>query len=163
MSAATTMINLSGPARVRIKWRMDIRDDDNPDRPDERDDGFWPSRDREAAGWVGPVSDERFNELHEIAQMRMRAWENGDWRYVGVVAVAIIHVPCGADSGGRTCYVIHTMESAGLWGIESDSGESDSGESYLKEVFEQERESLLEAIKAMGAALSSGDFVQEGP
>ena len=50
---------------------------------------------------------------------------------------------------------MHSVRSAGLWGVESDAGE------YLKEVFELEKDQLLSQLKTLGAALQADDFDQE--
>ena len=52
---------------------MVLKTDDCGDKPDERDDGFWPSRDRNAAGYVEPS---RFAEAQTAAKERMAALES---------------------------------------------------------------------------------------
>lgn len=140
-------IDLKGPQRVRIQWAMETPTDETCDNPEERDEGFWPSQDPDAAGYVGEVDQAEFDRLHSEAQERMDAFHAGDWEYIGVIAVARVYVPIGGGS-----YTIHEFRSAGLWGIESDAGD------YLNEVYADEKASLLDNLKTLGAALSAGDF-----
>lgn len=142
-------VNFDAPKRaqrVSIVWTMETPSDDSSDRPDERDEGFWPSQDPDAAGYVLP---ENFAKAKNEAETRMADWRAGAWEYVGVVAVATIAIPIGQGS-----FVNHTMRSAGLWGVESDCGD------YIRQTFEEEKAELLEQIKTLGGALASGDFDQ---
>lgn len=129
------------PQKVHIAWRLEMPDDDSPDAPDERDNGFWPSHNEDAAGYVDP---ENYDEAQRIASERMLAWRRGEWGYIGVVAVAEIAIPIGQGA-----FVTHTLRSAGLWGIESDVGE------YLSEVFEEEKAELLSQIETLCAAITT--------
>jgi hypothetical protein len=83
--------------------------DDCSDRPDERDDGFWPSRDPKAAGYVEPA---HFDTEQAKAEARMAAWERNEWFFIGIAVTA---ERAGVQLVGR-------YECA-LWGIESDCGE----------------------------------------
>ena len=61
------IIHLQGPEKVRIQWAMERPRDDSSDRPDERDEGFWPSHDPEACGYVLPENfDEEQRKAHPI-------------------------------------------------------------------------------------------------
>lgn len=140
-------INSARPQKLHIRWTMETPRDDSSDRPDERDDGFWPSQDPEACGYVAP---EDFTSEMEKATARMAAWEADEWEYVGVVAVAELLIPIGGNS-----FRIMRIKSGGLWGIESDAGD------YLREVFEEEKASLLAELKTLGESLASGDFIEE--
>jgi hypothetical protein len=93
------------PQKVHIHWEHIQLSDDSVDRPDERDEGFWPSKDPRAAGYVNP---EDYEAAHEAALERMRAWEDGEWEYVGNIARALIHVPIGGGS-----FRLFTIDSAG--------------------------------------------------
>lgn len=137
--------NLSG--KVVIAWRMETARDDSGDKPDDNDDGFWPSRDPKACGYVRPAD---FDKAQEAAEARMEAWQNDEWEFIGVVAVAEIAIPIGGES-----YVTHTLRSAGVWGIESDAGD------YLATVFAEEKAELLAQLKTLGVALEAGDFEQK--
>lgn len=121
--------------KARITITMECAQDDSSDRPDERDDGFWPSNDPDAAGYVFP---ENYEDQMHLAQERMAAWTRGDWEYIGVRAVAKIEVPNGRD------WIVTRIKSPGLWGIESDAGED-----YLAEVFEDEKATLLEMLESL--------------
>lgn len=150
------------PQRVRISWEMLTPPDDSPDKPDERDEGFWPSLDPDAPGYIGDCLPDdvtgqgqqaRFAEQMEAAESRMAAWEAGQWEYVGVVARAHIWIPVGGRS-----FRTMTLDSAGLWGIESDAGD------YLRSVFDEERGELLAQLRTLGAALGQlPDFDEESP
>lgn len=129
------------PQEVRIDWTMETPRDDDATPPDERDEGFWPSRDPGAAGYVLP---ENFDAEQAKAEERMRAWLADEWEFVGVVAVATISIPIG----GGSFHVIE-LRSAGLWGIESDSPD------YHKEVFEEEKENLLSELKTLSAHVAT--------
>jgi len=59
-----------------------LYEDDCRDRPDECDEGFWPSRNPEAAGYVHPSC---FGAEQVKAVAAMAAWEAGDWFFCGVV------------------------------------------------------------------------------
>ena len=69
---------------------------------------------------------------------RIAAYKRGEWHFIGVRAVATIWIQ---RDNWRTSY---TLESPGCWGIESDSGES-----YLKEVFAEECAMLRSDIEDM--------------
>lgn len=139
------------PQKLHIRWEMKFIPEEHSDRPDENDDGFWPSRNPKDAGYIGARSKAEFDRQMASAKQRMADWEAGEWFYGGVVAVAHLLIPIGGGS-----FRIMTLESAGLWGIESDS------EDYHKDVFEQEKSNLLAELTKLCEALASGDFIQEG-
>lgn len=117
-----------------VQFERVIISDDTQERPDENDEGFWPSRDHDAPGYVG---ESDFDAQMTIATERMEAWERGDWEFVGVRARA--HCMTVRNGVGT----MFTLESPGLWGIESDVGD------YLNDVFEDEKAELLGMIEAM--------------
>lgn len=84
--------------------------DDTPDRPDQRDDGFWPSLYANAPGFIGPGKRfrERFEKAQAKAQAIMDAWERGDWFYCGIV------ISVAVDE------VIISDHAASLWGVEAN-------------------------------------------
>lgn len=150
------------PQRVRISWNCVREHDESADRPDEMQDGFWPSLDPDDAGYIGEAvgddihdgGESRLAAEMEKAQARMAAYEAGDWHYMGLRCRAIIHIPIGHGS-----FRVLTVESAGLWGIESDCGDD-----YVRQVFGDERETLLSELRTLGRALGSEpDFDEEGP
>lgn len=66
---------------------------------------------------------------------RLKQFERGDFNFVGVRAVAEVEV------GGT----IQEITSAGLWGIESDSGDE-----YFRSVGKEEYAQLKEILTSMG-------------
>jgi hypothetical protein len=81
--------------------------DDSGDSPTDRDDGFWPSLNPKAAGYIGPKAARALAKHMKRAEQTMAAWENDEWYYCGV-AVTITR------NGGRlTDEFLHA-----LWGIE---------------------------------------------
>jgi hypothetical protein len=127
---------------LHIQWAMILLDDDTADAPDERDEGFWPSHDPDAAGFVGGDAA-TFAAAEDAAAERMSAWRNGDWRYVGVVAEA----RCLVVSNGVGTY--YTLKSAGCWGVESDAGD------YLNDLFAEEKAALAADLKTLGTEPAS--------
>ena len=85
--------------------------------------------------WMDPVDDAE----------RIAAFNNEDWSFVGIVAKATLHIPIDGSS-----FRLLTVESAGLWGIESDSGEA-----YFNEIFEDEKTELLSELRTLGELLTS--------
>lgn len=81
--------------------------DDTPDRPDERDDGFWPSLDAKSAGYIGNKSARTLRRKVAEAKAIMEAWERDEWWYVGV---AVTVSRAGVELTG-------TYDHA-LWGVE---------------------------------------------
>ncbi len=81
------------------------------DRPDERDDGFWPSLDPEAAGYIGKRSKSTLARHKAHAEDIMRAWRNDEWFYCGVVITAYLE-----DEDGERIEL--PGMKASLWGIE---------------------------------------------
>lgn len=71
---------------------------------------------------------------------RMRAYSRGDWHVVGIRAKVDILIPAGGNS-----FAMYTLSSPGLWGVESDSGEK-----YLEEVYQEQLEELKSHLKALG-------------
>lgn len=129
--------------RVTITWERIELEDDSSDTPDEWDEGFWPSRDKNAAGYVLP---ENYESEHAKAKERMRAWSHDEWRYIGIAARAHISIPSGQGS-----FTTYTLDSAGLFGLESDCGD------YLNDVFQEEKDALLADLQRLGMAIHSGE------
>lgn len=71
---------------------------------------------------------------------RQRAYENGDFFYIGICAEATI-----LTSYNGKDWLINTVSSGGLWGIESDSDES-----YLESVRMEEEHELRDVLLAFG-------------
>ncbi len=81
------------------------------------------------------------DDYREEDQARLNAWLANDWHMIGIQAEATVEI---IRNGVGTSY---TLLSAGLWSIESDSGEE-----YLDEVFGKEKASLLSDIRALANA-----------
>lgn len=131
---------------VRIDWQKVEEYEEGQEPPDHRDEGFWPSRDPKAAGYVGEVSDEAFDKLQRDAKEFHDAWTREEWWYVGVKARATIHVPIGGGS-----FTIYTIESAGVWGIENDAQSA----AYRLEVFEEQKAELFAHLQHIGLSLGA--------
>jgi hypothetical protein len=71
-------------------------------------------------------------------QGRLAAYRQGEFGFVGVRAVAEIKIPHGAD------WIVSRVSSPGLWGIEDDSGEG-----YFREVFQEERKTLIDMLESL--------------
>jgi len=107
--------------------------DDTPDRPDQRQDGFWPSLYKETPGFIGAGNGfrDRFDKAQAKAQAIMDAWKNDEWFYCGIIlSVKIEDVEL-------------TDHAASLWGIEANYPDSEN--KYLTEVA---NELLGEAVLA---------------
>jgi hypothetical protein len=82
--------------------------------------------------------DYLFADDHEYRaqdEARLKAWQSGEWDFIGVRAKATIKIPFGTNA---ECWITSAMLSPGLWGIESDSGDD-----YLQEVYSEEKAILL--------------------
>jgi hypothetical protein len=79
---------------------------------------------------------------------RLAAYRAGEFGFVGVRAVAELHIPTVPYSRGG--WFIQTVSSPGLWGIEDDSGEE-----YFKEVYEEEVDTLRDMLAELGVKLPS--------
>jgi len=134
-------VDTKKPDGFYVQFERVILPDDSGDRPDDNDEGFWPSLDPMKAGWVGDNPERSFEDHLQAAHDRMAAFERGDWGYVGVRARALCLV---VQNGYGTCI---NIDSAGLWGIESDAGD------YLDEVYAEEVDNLKSMIAQMGAPI----------
>lgn len=124
------------PDGFYVQFAMVTPMDDSGDTPEERNDGFWPSQDKDAAGYCG-LTGVAFEEAWQAAADCLEAWRRGDWYYVGVQAEA----RCLLVRDGHGTY--YEFRSAGVWGIESDADD------YLKEVYEEQKAELLADIALM--------------
>lgn len=114
-----------------------IHHDDCSDTPDERDDGFWPSKDENAAGYVLP---ENFDTEQVKAEHVMEAWKNDEWWYVGITVTV-------RKNGVE---LTNEFEHA-VWGIECNYPDGDN--SYLMETANELIGEALEAAKTTIAKL----------
>jgi hypothetical protein len=135
------------PQQVHIYWTMITERDDTAGKPDEMQDGYWPSHDPDDAGYV-PA--EQFDDAHDIAQQRMNGWLNDVWEYIGVMAKATVYIPIGGTS-----FRVMELQSSGIWGIESDS------ESYIEETYEEQKRDLLTELLTLGAALANNGVIHK--
>ena len=121
--------------------------DDTSDMPDQRDDGFWPSRDPKAAGYVLP---ENFEAEHAKAERVMAAWKNDEWFFCGVaVTVAKNDVQLTEEYGFA------------LWGVDCNYPDSDNAyllevaNQLLSESLDKARETLRKLCNPLVASLAS--------
>lgn len=120
--------------------------DDCSDKPDERQDGFWPSRLPDNAGWVEP---EKYEAELARANLVMDAWKNDEWWYGGIVV--------SVEYEGVTL----NDHAASLWGIECNypknpnaaSAVDDYPNNYLTEVANDLLDEALEAGKEKLSAM----------
>ena len=70
---------------------------------------------------------------------RLQQYRHGGFDYVGVRATVEVPIPYGKDR------ILVKIESPGLWGIESDSGED-----YLQSVFQEETDILADMLTELG-------------
>jgi len=74
-------------------------------------------------------------------EARLAAWRNDEWHFVGIRAKATIKFPYGVNPD---CWITSKLLSPGLWGIESDSGDA-----YFQEVYQEERAILIGMIASL--------------
>lgn len=72
---------------------------------------------------------------------RVEAWKRDEWHYVGLFLRAELEITVGKLTYSRAAKV----ETAGLWGIESDSEPG-----YFKSVAGEEYEALKDLLRALG-------------
>lgn len=70
---------------------------------------------------------------------RHEAFNRGEWDSIGVRAAVELPIPYGKDR------ILTRIESPGLWGIESDSGEK-----YFDSVFQEESNILADMLAELG-------------
>lgn len=78
------------------------------------------------------LEQEGFEDLRE-------QYRQGDFDFVGVRAAVELPIPYGKDR------ILTRIESPGLWGIESDSGEN-----YFDSVFQEESAVLADMLAELG-------------
>lgn len=111
--------------------------DDCSDKPDERDCCFWPSKDKNAAGYV---PRRKFKAEQAKAERIMAAWLNDEWFYCGV-AVTV----------ERAGVQLTDRYANALWGVECNYPDSDND--YLRSVANDLLSEALEEAKAKLAEL----------
>jgi hypothetical protein len=93
-----------------------------------------------------PQGSETYKEYGKRDFERMEDYNNNGWSFIGIKAVATVSYSIG--NGDRQ---LETLESGGLWGVESDSGE------YLNEVAADELLYLKGHIAQFGVDVSEFD------
>lgn len=90
-------------------------------------------------------------DYREQDEARLEAWRHDEWHFVGIRAKAAIKIPYDSNPDS---YIIAELSSHGLWGIESDSGDA-----YFQQVYQEERALLITmlAIIAERGALPPQD------
>lgn len=117
------------------KIKIEILPDDSPDLSHLEQTYEDPS--------IPPEEAEKYRQQDKA---RMETYGQ-DWDMVGVRAVANLQF-----SGG----ILQSIESPGLWGIESDSGDE-----YFREVADDELDSLRTMLQSMNADMSNFDELAE--
>jgi hypothetical protein len=74
-------------------------------------------------------------------EARLKAWRNDEWHFVGIRAKATIKIPYGTNP---ECWITSELLSPGLWGIESDSGDE-----YFEQVYQEELEILISMLASL--------------
>lgn len=85
------------------------------------------------------LTPEQVREYVRQDYARIEALQHGDWSVIGIRAEAEILIPSGSAS------LVQEITSGGLWGIESDSGES-----YFSEVEQDELADLRTQLSGIG-------------
>lgn len=125
-----------------VAFEMIELEDDCRDMPDDNDEGFWGPVRAKSPGFIG--EDKTGGDLVKAtadAQARYDAFASGELGYIGIRAKATIYVK--HNPGMITDY---TIESAGVWGVESDAHAS-----YKQDLFENECEELRNVFKFMSS------------
>lgn len=101
-----------------------IKYDDCKDKPDERQDGFWPSLNPEDAGYIGDGKTRAdLKKEYDKAAEIMESWKNDGWFYCGIV----LSVSKAVVIPGRTQKEVTISDhAASLWGIECNFPHSDN-------------------------------------
>lgn len=80
-------------------------------------------------------------DYREQDEARLKAWRDDEWRFIAILAKATIKIPYGANP---ECWITSELFSPGLWGIESDSGDQ-----YFEQVYQEEREILIGMLDSL--------------
>lgn len=93
-----------------------------------------------------PESDADTSYLEQDGfEDRLAEYKRGEFGFIGIRAM--VHVKVPSQSGDFSTMV--PIESAGLWGIEDDSGAD-----YLKSVYAEECDELAELLTQMGMTVT---------
>ena len=80
-------------------------------------------------------------DYREQDDARLSSWHNDEWHFVGIRARATIKIPYGINP---ECWISAELLSPGLWGIESDSGDD-----YFRQVYQEERDVLIDMFASL--------------
>lgn len=128
-----------------IVYVATVHRDDDTGSPEENDDGFWPSRDRTAPGWIGDSPAKSFETQQEECEAVMARYRAGKMVYCGVVVTA--------RKAHRTLTGAYDFA---LWGVDVNWPGSDN--SYLLQVAnELLSEARPAAEKALQEAIASAE------
>jgi hypothetical protein len=105
-----------------------------------------PERGREFRGFKPYAGGEKAGtkEYYQYGMQdyeRMEGLERGDWRFIGIRAIAKV----GVSLDGGKNFKVDKITSGGLWGIESDAEDSD-----LKEIEQEQLSELKDLLLAYG-------------
>jgi hypothetical protein len=120
-----------------------IRRDDDAGAPDQMQDGFWPSLNPMADGYIGTGGDAVFQSEQAQAEKVMDAWTKDEWWYVGVVVTVTASVD-GVE-----------LARESIWGVECNYPGSDNV--YLTELANELADSALAEARAKTPILAAGD------
>ena len=81
---------------------------------------------------------------------RMENLNNGEWSFIGIVAVAEVRT---LHSENPRTERVHEITSGGIWGVESDSGE------YLLELAQEELDDLKSELEQFGIKMGNFDYL----
>jgi hypothetical protein len=88
-----------------------------------------------------PYADASYLEQEDMGfEERLNEYNNGDFSFVGVRASVELAIPHGKDG----TKILQTITTPGLWCVESDSGEE-----YFNEIFDQESTILTSMLKEL--------------
>ncbi len=86
-----------------------------------------------------PCPDTSYLE-QEGFEDRLRQAENGLFGFIGVLASCEITITLAGESS-----IVHTFESPGVWGVETDADPA-----YIQQLYQSERELLMSLLAAIG-------------
>lgn len=113
-----------------ITYTATIRRDEVSGAPEDNYEGFWPSLDRSAPGWIGDTPAKSFEQQHDECREVMARYRAGKMVYCGVVITA--------RKGGVA--LLEEFAHA-LWGVDINWPSSDNA--YLVQVANE----LLDSAK----------------
>lgn len=119
-----------------------IMPDLSMNRPDQRDESFWPSQNEKDAGYCPPNI---YDEQLALAKRAMEGWHNDEWFYCGIVLSVSKSI---AIKGYVQREVVLSNHAASLWGIECNF--PDSKNEHLTEIA---NELISEALGFANACL----------